>query len=379
MTRTPRPLRILYAGSLSPGQLARVRYDMLERDGIELEGFDYTPYDDRIGRSIPRRVVRKLHRALQYRGLNRDLAAAAARFVPDILYVDKGVDIERETLESIRAEVAGDGGPPLLLHFHPDHAFHPLLHTRAYERAVPAYDCHFIPHDWVMEDHRRRGAREIRRLDFGYDPRSHFREHGWAADDPDAQRCVFVGRWESDRAGWLVELAKAGVPVDVWGPWWPDHADPSIGLRCRGGFADFAEQRRIYGRSAVSLGLLSNTNHDGHTSRTFEVPACGGFMLGEATTGQTSFFEPDREMGGFTGPRELIEQARRWLGDPERREAIREAGHRRCTTSGYDYGARMTEVLRAAAELRPALADAIARCGPAPTDRADPPESADGA
>lgn len=371
-----RPLRILYAGALARGQLARVRYDMLERPGIELHPFDFTPYEARIAKSIPKRAIRKFFRPVMHRGINRDLIATARRVAPDILYVDKGIDFERATLQRIREEARADGREPLLLHFHPDHAFHELLYTRAYDLAVPEYDCHFIPHDWVIDDHRERDAREIVMLPFGYDPRSHFREHEWARDDPEAQRTVFVGRWEGDRAGWLVDLAKAGVPVDVWGPFWPGKDDPSIGLRCRGGFADFAAQRRIYGRSAVSLGLLSNTNHDGHTSRTFEVPACGGFMLGERTTGQSALFEPDREMGAFVGPQELIVQARRWLDDPAGREAVREAGYRRCTGSGYDYGARMDVVLQTAARLRPDLAPAVERIPAWDADNPDGPDAA---
>jgi spore maturation protein CgeB len=68
-------------------------------------------------------------------------------------------------------------------------------------------------------------------------------------------------------------------------------------------------------------------------------------MLAERTPGQTAFFGEGREIGCFEGPDELAEKVRYFLEHEDEREAIREAGHRRCVESGYAYEGRMRDVL----------------------------------
>ena len=91
-------------------------------------------------------------------------------------------------------------------------------------------------------------------------------------------------------------------------------------------------------------------------TRTFEVPACSGFLLTDRTPGQAQYFEEDREIACFDSPEELHEKVRYYLEHDDEREAIREAGHQRCMSSGYDYEARMREVL---SEIEKARAEVL--------------------
>ncbi len=343
--------KILYAGSLGGDQLAKVRFDTL----CELHGsvipFDYGPTYRTIANSISRRILRRIHRRSVYRKLNRDLVQACLETRPDVLYVDKGTELEREALVRIREDARSDGRDICLLHFHPDHAFHPLLITRAYSESMKEYDCHFCPHSWVVDDHLQRGAKRVRFMPFGFDPRTHYRvEPAGAANEEHDLDAVFVGRWEKRRAGWIMDLARSGVRVHVWG--WPREDFGCANLVWRGPFADFTQQREAFGRARLSLGMLSDTNLDGHTARTFEIPACGGFMLGQRSSGQTGFFAEGVEMACFDSSRELLEQAHYYLDNPEERETIREAGYRKCLNSGYDYESRMALVAEEIAHFR---------------------------
>ena len=96
----------------------------------------------------------------------------------------------------------------------------------------------------------------------------------------------------------------------------------------------------------IALGLLSHANRDRHTSRSFEIPACGGFMLAERTAEHQHFFAEDREAVYFDTFDEMMDKIRYYLRDDAARTRIAAAGHRRCLESGYRYVDRARELLR---------------------------------
>lgn len=345
-------MRILYVGDLGAGQLSLTRCLALEAIGADVRRYDFHHYVERLRTNLLLRVIKKFARAPLMRGLNRGLLRAFDAARPDVVYVDKGVDIERRTLQSMRRRGEASGRPVVFVHFHPDSAFHPWLLTRAFEASLLEYDAHMCPHSWVLDEYRRRGVGRALFIPYGFDPQAHFREVRFS-DVPDSQRrdVVFVGRWEEKRSEWFELLARSGVRVHVWGPRWQGHT-VDAGPIYEGEYADFAVQRQIFGSARITLGLLSITHTGGHTTRTFEVPACGGFMLTDRTPGQAQYFKEGREMACFDSPEELCEKVLYYLRHDDEREAIREAGHQRCVSSGYDYEGRMRDVLNEIERVR---------------------------
>jgi spore maturation protein CgeB len=206
---------------------------------------------------------------------------------------------------------------------------------------------------------QRAGARRVLYLPNAFDPAIHFPAPVPAVESAALGGDVaFIGTFRPERADFLARLARtlAGVALNVWGGGWGKMDRPAYWTR-RGRWAPL--RRRIRGAelwgaamgraiqaNRITLGLLHHANRDLHTSRSFEIPACGGFMLAERTAEHQAFFAEDREAVYFGSFDELCDKARYYLAHEAERAAIARAGHARCLHSGYRYVDRARTLLK---------------------------------
>jgi hypothetical protein len=176
---------------------------------------------------------------------------------------------------------------------------------------------------------------------------------------PEAERLAlggpvgFIGHWEPVTERRLLHLLRHDVPVKIYGGGW-DHAEASAAL------SGAAQHRLVigdeYARAIVSfdvnLGIVSKWNRNHTASRTFQIPALGGFLLHERNEVVTRYFKEGVEAEFFDSDDELLEKCRHYLARPEERRRIAEAGRRRCIESGYFEPDRVREIL-------PALEEAV--------------------
>ena len=86
--------------------------------------------------------------------------------------------------------------------------------------------------------------------------------------------------------------------------------------------------------------------------RTFEIPACGGFMLHERSAEALGFFEEGKEAEFFGSEGELKDKIGFYLKNETLRMNIAKAGYQRCLKSGYLYTDRARQILKIYDELR---------------------------
>ena len=167
-----------------------------------------------------------------------------------------------------------------------------------------------------------------------------------------ASDLAFVGTWEAERASMLAQLKE--FDLRIWGNNW-HKAGKELGLggaiQNRAVYCE--EMSRVVNASKINLAFLRKANRDRHTSRTFEIPACGGFQLSERTDEVLSFFEEGKEIECFDTVDELKDKARYYLAHEAQRQCIALAGMARSQRSGYSYTDRLQTILEYYSETKP--------------------------
>ena len=241
------------------------------------------------------------------------------------------------------------------MHLTPDPAV--LFHgTRSFLGLLPQYDLCVTTKPWEVDLYRRHGARRVFLSHQAFE-RSRFSP---GPADPSLQADVlFVGHYERAYARPVRAAAELGVRVRVWGRGWPRFARLhrwAAGVVQGGGiWAD--DDSRAVRSASIGLGLLSKVVPETSTTRTFEIPACGGFLLAERTDEHAGFFTEGVEAEYFGPEDELTRKITYYLDHLLERRRIAEAGRARVVRSGCSNHDRMRKVLR---EIEGVLLERIA-------------------
>ena len=99
--------------------------------------------------------------------------------------------------------------------------------------------------------------------------------------------------------------------------------------------------------SKIGLGLLRKVCPDQHTTRTFEIPACGSLLLADRTDEHQELFEEGNEAEFFASDEELLDKVNFYRVNERTRERVTRAGYERCSRGEYAYVHRLRYALEA--------------------------------
>ena len=194
------------------------------------------------------------------------------------------------------------------------------------------------------------GGPRVSYLPFGYAPGVHFAERpvDEAERDQYDADVMFAGGADADRVSLVSALIRGGLDVALYGGYWDN--DPSTRRHARG-FVNAAGLRKATAAAKVCLCLVRRANRDGHSMRSFEVPAMGGCVLAEDTPDHRGIFgDENRAAVFFGGPDEATDKARSLVKDIDRCQRLAAASHRLVTAGGHTYADRLAEIVRLASE-----------------------------
>lgn len=271
--------------------------------------------------------------------INRRVAATIANCNFDLAWVDKGVYLWPRTLAGLRTK------SEKLVHFTPDTAFH-ANRSRYFFRAAGNYDLLVTTKSFELDRYRALvGQDKLLLTTQAYDASLH--QSPVAASTRRAVAC-FIGHCEPDREACMRVLLAAGVPLRLGGPGWDrfvaQHTG-NAGLTYLGPGIFGTDYVAEYATSAIGLGLLSKRFPELHTTRTFEIPACGALLATERTADTSRFFNEDEALF-FDDYEQLALRLTKMLERPGEIEATADRGHRRVLADGRDYASVLSGVLK---------------------------------
>jgi spore maturation protein CgeB len=341
-------MRILLVDTTLYAPVSPFFVDAARELGYEYLFIDEAPYLRPLGTSLIHKAgYRLLHRRpLTSWSFNRTLLAEARRFHPDLMVVVKGAYIMPSTLRRIK-----EGTEAVLINYATDDPFNRANATPDLLHGISAYDLYACTKRAIMDDVRRAGCRSVVHVMVGYKPSLHFPES--PATDDEVRRfrsdVTLIGGADRDRLRDLKPLLAArDVSLALYGGYWAQHRQTRSYAR---GFAVGRDYRLALGGAKIALCLVRRANRDRHSMRSFEIPACGSFMLAERTDEHLAVFREDEEAVFFSSPDELLDKVRFYLAHDEIRQRIARAGHARVTTGGHTYRDRLREIIRAAKKL----------------------------
>jgi len=208
------------------------------------------------------------------------------------------------------------------------------------------YDCVFTTKLYNLEELKVFGARRVKLFLDSYDECTH-RLMQLSQADVERFSCDVsaIGAYESQRASSLLYLAQNGLKIDVWGNGWENFVGLHHNLNVRNQFLFGADYAKVICATKINLNFLRKINRDEITSRSIEIPACGGFMLAERTSRHLSAFREGYEAEYFSDNLELLRKVRLYLADSERRGRIAAAGRLRALRSGYSMREQLSHMI----------------------------------
>jgi spore maturation protein CgeB len=340
-------MRLLYIGQLWEGSTCVERMRALDRLGLEPIGFDTTPFS-LTGTRVERSLLCRANLGRGISVLNRELEAFAVENRFDCVWIDKGVWIWPETLFALRSAARHR----FAVHYTPD-AQLVGNRSRYFNGCIPLYDLLVTTKPFELDGYRNAGARDTLLVLQGYGRQFMPGDDGPASDSGLRSEVCFIGHCQPHYAARIKAANTVEAGLCVWGPRWRRYAfvHPWARPIVQGDGLWGDRYPAALRSTTVALGLLSKSIPETTTTRSFEIPATGVFMLAERNSDHAALFEEAREAEFFASDEELKDKIRFYLANDGVRKRIAAAGRERCVNSGYSDEHQLLRVVARMAAL----------------------------
>jgi hypothetical protein len=333
-------MKAAYVGILTNGSTSRMRAERLREltPGVEWTWMDTDP---------PLISKSRISQSLAYRfktgsgvsAINAAVNDWARDKSFDLVWIDKAIFLWPETVQIIR------NASRRLVHFTPDAAF-VVNRSRHFEETLKLFDLLVTTKSFEVDQYRARLQRDTLMVTTqGFDAGMHYprRRNGERKLET-----VFVGLAEPDRESCVATLLGNDIPVRLAGRGWARFLQrwkKSSNLLFEGEDAFGDDYARLLSESWVGLGLLSKRFPELHTTRTFEIPACGAVLATERNRETEQFFNPDEALF-FSGYEDLAGKISELFAQGTGTlEAMANAGKRRVARDARDYSSILSRIL----------------------------------
>ena len=275
--------------------------------------------------------------------LNNALLKLCEDKQPELIWLEWPKEFRPATLQYLKSKLPGS----LLISFQDDNPWGQRTSDqwmwKDYFRCISFFDWHIVKRQSDVDHLKSLGA-----------TKTLFWEHGMYSPVfyPDASTkkkypVSFVGTCMDQRIEFMEYLLERGIPIHVFGNRWDSRSDlpkrfPQYFHKAVVGeaYADVIRQ------SVVCLGLVSHSNQDEWTMRSYEVPACGGLLLAEKTLTHERLFEEEQTGYLFEGEKECADKLVALIKDPESCKKVGLNAYRIFKERNYSIEFRMKQLIQ---------------------------------
>jgi hypothetical protein len=342
-------LRVLFIAEIGYGTASVGRWNALQRLGLDeaqcINVEEHLPLSSTLDK-----VRYRTQFGPKIWKFNRLVLDTVEKYRINVLLADKPLSLTPGTLRRLRSRGV------FLIDLFIDNPFGPRKDpgNRLFKKALPEFDLNAVQRKVSIEAFKAHGAREVMLTLVGFDRDIHFPPPCPLTDNDRVRNVSFIGTPYDHRAEWFTALWRDGIPLDLSGPrncWEKKLAPEVMQAIFRDGLLLGKEYREALWKSKINLSFVTKSNQDEAAARSYEIAACGAFMLAERTPKHLELFKEDEEAVFFSSREECIAKIQRYLPDEAARNRIAAAGCRRAWSSGYDHDSLMKEVLQKAIEI----------------------------
>lgn len=339
-----RGLRLLYFGQATWGSTSLQRYFALQNffgESYIVDSRRVFP-DKKSGRTFFKSVQARLGVGSLLTISSKILLQEVERFKPDIVWVDGGFLLPKDIICFIQKNFKCQ-----FIHYTPDSLSAPGKSNRCMKNAISAYDVVVTTKEQDLKLYEKFSAKRVIFSLQGFDPNIH-KPITLSSDeklkfDSDVS---FVGHYMKDRATALdYILNQLNIKISIYGTGWNNHNVSNKIKSVFYGEAVADDYAKVIAGTKIILGFLNNDVQDTFTTRTFEIPACKGFLLAERSKMHEKLLTEGLEAEFFSDNNEMLYKINQYLTDDSKRKEIAFNGHRRVIDSGYSWSALMEKII----------------------------------
>ena len=320
-------LNILFLGANGGNALKRFKaLGRLGHDVMLIDPYSLFPFRNFVGRLIYYAGASLIESYLKLK-----IDPIINKCIFDVVFVDNGEFVGCSVLSMLKKV------SPIIINYNNDDPFgtRDKKKWRLYREAVPRYDLLAVVRPVNVAEAYALGAPKVLQVFMAVDELDGPREITPQDRSRFPHEVLFIGTWMPERGPFLQELMKAGVPLAIYGNNWQKAPEwPALQSAWHGPAIYGDDYLKAIQLAKVSLGLLSKGNRDLHTTRTFEIPYCGGVFCAERTSEHLQLYQEDVEAVYWGDVEECIEKCKKLLDDDKMRTAIAENGRIRCLHNG---------------------------------------------
>ena len=319
---------ILYIGPLVEGSITTQRIDSMTKLGLKVIPLDIKNLYEQLDNPIKRRMTLKYNIGRSIVKINQFILEKSINYQFDMVWINKGIVVQPNTVKKLR-EMSKEN---IVIHYTADPSL--ITHkTRLFIKSIPQYTHCITTKSYELEMYKKYNPQKTLFVQQGYSEefiKDREEKKNYKYD------VVFIGRCEKHYVNILKEILKVTNSIAIWGPWEKYiRKYPELKPYWKGKSVFGAEYIEKLCEGRICLGLLCKIHPDVSTTRSFEIPATGSFLLAERTDEHLDLFKEGVEAEFFGDNTELLSKVKYYLQNERCREEIAKNGQKRCIEDGY--------------------------------------------